>query len=70
VKQAKNFLEKGHRVKVTVIFWGRKFSDRKHFMKDAEQRLKVFESLGKVVSPVKMNGSNYSMILESKKKKE
>ena len=39
-------------------------------MKDAEQRLQVFAVLGKVVSPVKMNGSNYSMVLESKKKKQ
>jgi len=51
------------RVKVTVLFWG-KFSDKKGMMPHADTRLERFAVLGKVVSPPKLHGSKYSMIIE------
>jgi translation initiation factor IF-3 len=70
INQAKNFLRKGTQVKVTVLFWGKfKRKDKNKndkFMKLANEKLERFTRLGKLVSPAKMRGSKYTLIIEPK----
>ena len=68
LNQAKGFLKKKLQVRVTVLFWG-KFRRKKDAKKDkifqeAEEKLERFAKLGKMVSPPRMTGSKYTMVIE------
>ncbi len=62
-KHALNFLEEGHKVKVSVMFKGREMA----YTEQGEELLNKFiektEAVGKIESPIKMEGRNMNVIL-------
>ena len=62
-KHAINFLEEGNKVKVSVMFKGRELA----YTEQGEELLNRFiekvEEIGKVESPIKMEGRNMNIIL-------
>lgn len=68
-KHALNFLEEGHKVKVSVMFKGREMA----YTEQGEELLNKFiektEAVGKIESPIKMEGRNMNVILIPSKTK-
>ena len=60
VAQAKKFLKKGHRVKISILFRGR---EKKTAKEAAKYKMDSFSNLGKVINPPRMVGSGYAMTL-------
>ena len=69
VKHALNFLEEGNKVKVSVMFKGRELA----YTEQGEELLNRFiekvEEIGKIESPIKMEGRNMNVILVPAKTK-
>ena len=69
VKHAINFLEEGNKVKVSVMFKGRELA----YTEQGEELLNRFiekvEEIGKIESPIKMEGRNMNVILVPAKTK-
>lgn len=64
-KRIIEFIKEGHRVKVSVLFFGRELT-HKELGNDVLAKLLVgVETVGKVDSPAKMEGNNLSTILVS-----
>lgn len=68
-KHAINFLEEGNKVKVSVMFKGRELA----YTEQGEELLNRFiekvEEIGKIESPIKMEGRNMNVILVPAKTK-
>lgn len=60
LKQVKKFLEKGHQVKISVLF---KRCEKKTMMPIAKEKLEKFQKLGKSSSPVKIKGNTMTTVL-------
>lgn len=61
-RHAKEFLEKGHRVKLTVMFQGREMAHPEYGEKILQEALGMIGSYT-LVTPVKMDGRNMFMLI-------
>lgn len=60
LKQAQKFLDKGLKVKITCMLRGRD----KYVSKDiAKEKMERFAALGRIMNPLRLNGSNYIMTI-------
>lgn len=66
IKHAREFLEDGDKVRFTVMFQGREMAYKNQGADLLKKVVAALEDLGKVDSPVKMEGNNMSLLLSPK----
>lgn len=67
VKRAREFLEDGAKVKVTVVFRGRLMAHREFGHKMLQRFSEAVEDIGKSESPAKMEGPRHMVMIFAKK---
>lgn len=70
VRQAREFLEKGNKVKVTLLFRGREMAHQAIGMKIMQEVVATLEEVSMVETPAKMFGRMLNMVLAPQKKKK
>lgn len=66
IKHARGFLEDGDKVRFTVMFQGRELAYKNQGADLLKKVVEALADLGKVDSPVKMEGNNMSLLLSPK----
>lgn len=66
MKQVREFLEEGHKVKIIVVFQGRELAHREIGMKQLQDVTETFKDLGVVEQAPRMEGRNLSMLIAGK----
>lgn len=62
IDQAKKFLAKGYKIRVTILFWG-KHSDRKNAINYGGPKLEKFKEIGKVLQEPQTVGRRMTMMI-------
>lgn len=70
VKHARDFLESGNKVKGTIMFRGREITHKEIGRELLQKFIEELDDVGRIDSPLKLEGKNMSVILAPEKKKK
>lgn len=68
IKKIKQFLEQGHRVKISMFFRGRENAHKEVGLEKVNKAMEGVKDISSINSPLKSKGNSITAILSAKKK--